>query len=142
MIKTRSKKVEAEAQVKRARETDQKKRAQGGGSTTSSSSSANDGSKEGRRAERDRRRDEHRSQTAGADPKTPELIAEIERRRRIRMEDAESAWTVQDGDLPPEGEPVGDEGDLGDYMDDDDDDNDGGDNDSEGDDDEEVLDLD
>ena len=141
MIKTRSKKVEAKAQVKRARETDQKKRAQGGGSTTSSSSSANDGSKEGRRAERDRRRDEHRSQT-GAEPKTPEQIAEIERRRRIRMEDAESAWTVQDGDLPPEGEPVGDEGDLGDYTDDDDDDNDGGDNDSEGDDDEEVLDLD
>ena len=144
MIKTRSKKVEAEAQAKRARKTDQKQRAAGGGgsTTSSSSSSANDGSKEGRRAERDRRRDEHRSQT-GAEPKTPEQIAEIERRRRIRMEDAESAWTVQDGDLPPEGEPVGDEGDLGDYMDDNDDDNDDdGDDDSDGDDDEEVLDLD
>mmetsp|Transcript_28294 Transcript_28294/g.42786 ORF Transcript_28294/g.42786 Transcript_28294/m.42786 type:complete len:101 (+) Transcript_28294:1396-1698(+) len=57
----------------------------------------NDGSKEGRRAERERRRQEHYAKTGGK-PKTPEEIAEMERQRRLRMEEAENAWTVQDGD--------------------------------------------
>lgn len=147
MVKTRSKKIEAEDKAKRERRKDQKARAEdkanGGTGSSSSSSTANDGSKEGRRAERDRRRDEHRAQTGGRE-RTPEEIAEIERQRRIRMAAAESSWTIQDGDedLPSEGEPIG-EGDD-DYMDggdDDDDDDDSGDDDGDEDDDD-VMDLD
>ena len=111
MIKTRTKKIEAEEKARRERKTKSQQQTSGG-----SSSSDNDGSKEGRRAERERRREEHREKT-GATPKTQEEIAEIERQRRIRMEDAERAWTVQDGDLPPEGEPVADDGDLDDFLD-------------------------
>jgi hypothetical protein len=111
MIKTRTKKIEAEEKARRERKAKSQQQPSGG-----SSSFANDGSNEGRRAERERRREEHREKT-GAKPKTPEEIAEIERQRRIRMEDAERAWTVQDGDLPPEGEPVADDGDLDDFLD-------------------------
>lgn len=140
MIKTRTKKVEAEEKLKRERSTQSQK---AGSSGSSAPSGVNDGTKDGRRAERERRREEHREKT-GAVPKTPEEIAEIERQRRIRMEDAEQAWTVQDGDLPPEGEPVTDEGNWND-LDDDDDDSDEGQ--SRGDqsveeNDEDVLDLD
>jgi hypothetical protein len=67
----------------------------------------NDGSRDGRRAERERRRAEHRAET-GAKERTPEEIAEMERQRRIRMQESEKAWTVQDGDLPTEGESVDD----------------------------------
>lgn len=113
MIKTRTKKIEAEEKARRERKAKSQQQTSGG---SSSSSSANDGSNEGRRAERERRREEHREKT-GTKPKTPEEIAEIERQRRIRMEDAERAWTVQDGDLPPEGEPVADDGDMEDFLD-------------------------
>mmetsp|Transcript_6498 Transcript_6498/g.10756 ORF Transcript_6498/g.10756 Transcript_6498/m.10756 type:complete len:454 (+) Transcript_6498:155-1516(+) len=150
MIKTRTKKVEKEDEAKRSRKLDQKQRAEnkanGIPESSSSSSTDNDGSKEGRRAERDRRRADHRKATGGRE-RTPEEIAEIERQRRIRMADAENAWTMQDGDLPPEGDFVGeDEEDMGDYMDDDDnDDNDSDDGDDSsdgGEDDDDVLDLD
>jgi hypothetical protein len=115
MIKTRTKKVEAEEKAKR----DRASQSENAGSSGSSSSNKgeNDGTRDGRRAEREQRRDEHREKS-GAVPKTPEEIAEMERQRRIRMEDAERAWTVQDGDLPPEGEPVSDEGGWDDLDDD------------------------
>ena len=113
MIKTRTKKVEAEEKLKRERASQSQN---AGSSGSSSAKGENDGTRDGRRAERDRRREEHREKTGSA-PKTPEEIAEIERQRRIRMEDAERAWTVQDGDLPPEGEPVSDEGDWDEMVD-------------------------
>jgi hypothetical protein len=141
MVKTRTKKIEAEDKAKRERKSDQKQRSEdkANGVPPSSSPTANDGTKEGRRAERDRRRQEHRESSGGRE-RTPEEIAEIERQRRIRMQEAENSWTIQDGDLPPEGEPVGDDSD--DYMDDGDydDDDDGDDDDGENDDD--VMDLD
>ena len=115
MIKTRTKKVEAEEKAKR----DRASQSENAGSSGSSSSNKgeNDGTRDGRRAEREQRRDELREKS-GAVPKTPEEIAEMERQRRIRMEDAERAWTVQDGDLPPEGEQVSDEGGWDDLDDD------------------------
>lgn len=138
MVKTRSKKLEAEERAKRNR----KSSSGSAGSTTSPSSSptANDGTKEGRRAERERRRKEHLKETGGRE-KTPEEIKEMERQRRLRMEAAQDAWTVQDGDddLPPEGEPM-DGGEDDDYYTEDDEDDSGDDDDDN--DDEDIMDLD
>ena len=111
MIKTRTKKLVQEEKAKRERKADQGKRqASGGSSTPGGAFHENDGSKEGRKAERDRRRAEHRANNPDAKPKTPEEIQEMERQRRIRMEEMAKAWNVEgEDDLPPEGEPFVDE---------------------------------
>jgi len=144
MVKTRTKKLDAEQRAKRERKKEQEERAQEkeDAPTASPIFAENDGSKEGRRAERDRRRREHQAKT-GAKPKTPEEIAEMERKRRLRMGEAENAWTVQDGDLPEEGEPIDDD----DYDDDntiteEDDDYDESDDEDSDDGDDDVMDLD
>ena len=141
-IKTRTKKLEKEENAKRQR---RKNREEGGGSGSSSSGSSggaftgeNDGSAEGRKAERDRRRDEHRKSNPNYKEKTPEEIKEIERQRRIRMEAEAEKWNMS-----PEDGDDGDDGGSGsgDYMDDNEDwDQDENENDSDNDDDEEDLD--
>ena len=95
-IKTRTKKLEESERTKRDRKKDQARQR----STEDRKSppvqqtfAANDGTKEGRRLERERRRAEH---NAGNDsvPKTPEEIAEMEKRRRQRMEEEAAKWNI------------------------------------------------
>ena len=140
-IKTRTKKLEQEEKAKRERKVDQQRRQQqhqqqhassGGDGTgsskrTSSSSSSssssggffsnfqNDGSAEGRRAERERRRQEHRASNPNYRERTPEEMAEIERQRRLRMEEEAAKWNMAPDDAPEEGDPVR-EDDLGDVY--------------------------
>lgn len=142
VIKTRSKKLEEQEKAKRQRREDQKRRQQegSGGSTPGGAFHTNDGSREGRRAERERRRQEH-LKDHNVKPKTPEEIAEMERRRRERMEEAAAQWNVQPDDLPPEGEPVHEPG-MGDIYEDADDEGDDSDADQGDGDDEDVIDLD
>ena len=114
VVKTRTKKLEESEKAKRQRRLDQHRRqeekAQGGGSSSSSGgSSENDGSREGRRAERERRRQEHNEKN-NVKPKTPEEIAEMERRRRARMEEEAAKWNVAPDDAPDEGDLVDDGG--------------------------------
>ncbi len=138
-IKTRTKKLEEEERAKRQRRQDQQKRQnEGDGSASGGYFSDNDGSRDGRKAERDRRRADHRASNPNFREKTPEEIAEIERKRRQRMEEEASKWNMAPEDAPPEGEPVG--GDTDYYMDDEeyDGDNAG----SAEDDDDDVMDLD
>ncbi|KAG7337160.1 hypothetical protein IV203_021671 [Nitzschia inconspicua] len=112
-IKTRSKKLEEEERQKRQRRQEQQQRRSSSNSDTggggsgyfSSSSSDNDGTADGRRAERERRRAEHRANNPNYKEKTPEEIAEIERRRRQRMEEEAQKWNVAPEDAPEEGEP-------------------------------------
>ena len=118
-IKTRTKKLEQEERAKRERKS---KRQQSGGTQKDTPGGAfrdNDGSTDGRRAERDRRRAEHRK-THKVREKTPEEIAEMERQRRLRMEEEAAKWNMAPEDLPPEGERVSDEsfGDLYEDVDD------------------------
>lgn len=54
---------------------------------------ANDGSAEGRRLEREKRRAEH-NREHNVKPKTPEEIQEMEQRRRIRMEQEAGRWSM------------------------------------------------
>jgi len=108
-IKTRTKKLEQEERAKRERKANRK---QSGGSQQDTPGGAfrdNDGSAEGRRAERERRRAEHRANN-NVKEKTPEEIAEMERQRRLRMEEEAAKWNMAPEDLPPEGDPVTDEG--------------------------------
>ena len=58
----------------------------------------NDGSREGRRAERERRRQEH-LKANNVKPKTPEEIAEMERKRRERMNEEAKAWNIEGEDV-------------------------------------------
>ena len=150
-IKTRTKKLEQEEQAKRQRRTEQQSRKSSdtgsgtGGGGYFNEQTSNDGTADGRKAERERRRAEHRANNPNYKEKTPEEIAEIERQRRARMEEEASKWNVAPDDAPDAGEPVG-----GDYMDEDDwDDNDNGSDsgstvveDGDGEDDEDVMDLD
>jgi hypothetical protein len=107
-IKLRTKKLEQEEQAKRDRK---KKSAEGASSSTSSGSRDNDGSAEGRRAERERRRAEH-NKAHKVRERTPEEIAEMERQRRIRMEEEAAKWNIAPDDMPDAGEPIeGDEND-------------------------------
>lgn len=105
-IKTRTKKLEKSENEKRQR---RKNRASGGSSSSSSSDSGafqsgeNDGSAAGRRAERERRRAEHRAKNPNYREKTPEEIKEIERKRRIRMEEEASKWNIAPEDADPDG---------------------------------------
>lgn len=115
MVKTRTKKLVAEEKAKRERKSDQSKRqASGGSSTPGGAFTENDGSREGRKAERERRRAEHHANNPDFKPKTPEEIQEMERKRRERMEKMAEEWTIDGEDLPPEGDPYDDE-DLEDF---------------------------
>lgn len=99
-IKTRTKKLEQEERAKRERKAN---RGSDDEDTPAGSFRDNDGSAEGRRAERERRRAEHRKKNMVRE-KTPEEIAEMERQRRIRMEEEAAKWNMAPEDLPPEGE--------------------------------------
>ncbi len=124
VIKTRTKKLVQEEQNKRARKLEQLRRQTEGRSNTERSSGggafeANDGSRDGRRAERERRRAEHMAEH-NVREKTPEEIAEMERQRRIRMDEEAARWNIASEDAPEEGEPIVDEFNLDDIMGDDD----------------------
>eukprot|EP00977_Amphora_coffeiformis_P001335 scaffold278_cov195-Amphora_coffeaeformis.AAC.20 len=114
-IKTRTKKLEESERAKRQRKAEQKKRQAESSSSSSSSSSSGgagggsgdgDDMKEERRRERERRRAEHNA-AHNVKPKTPEEIAEMERKRRERMEQEAAKWNVAPDDAPP---PEGDAG--------------------------------
>ena len=96
VIKTRTKKLEESERAKRKRKVDQSQRSQESKPSTGRSSGSiptsqeNDGSRDGRRAERERRRAEHYASQG----KTPEEIAEMERERR-QKEDEASAWNIE-----------------------------------------------
>ena len=92
-VKIRSKKIEEQDTQKRQRA---KKRADG--YKEQDEVSANDGSKEGRRLEREKRREEHRKSNPNYREKTPEEIAEIERQRRQRMQEEAEKWNIRDAD--------------------------------------------
>ena len=100
-VKIRSKKLEEQDAQKRQRA---KKKAEGYKDTQEAS--VNDGSKDGRRMEREKRRDEHRKSNPNYREKTPEEIAEIERQRRTRMLEEAEKWNIRDADILPEGETV------------------------------------
>ena len=139
-IKTRTKKLEKSENEKRQR---RKNRGSGGSSSSSSSSTPhtgeNDGSREGRRAERERRRAEHRKNNPNYREKTPEEIKEMERQRRIRMEEEAKKWNIAPEDADPDGgEGAGEEYIMDDYDEDEEQDLD----DDEEEDDEDVMDLD
>mmetsp|Transcript_16272 Transcript_16272/g.40814 ORF Transcript_16272/g.40814 Transcript_16272/m.40814 type:complete len:452 (-) Transcript_16272:73-1428(-) len=113
-IKTRTKKLEKSENEKRQR---RKNRDSGGSSSSSSGgdsgafhSGENDGSAAGRKAERERRRAEHRAKNPNYKEKTPEEIKEMERQRRIRMEEEAAKWNIAPEDADPEsGEGAGEE---------------------------------
>lgn len=135
-IKTRTKKLEESERQKRDRKKDQaRKKAQEDQKPPQQTFAANDGTKEGRRLERERRRAEHNAEN-NVKPKTPEEIAEMERMRRQRMQEEAEKWNIGAEDSSEERETIdeewaddGDE-DAGEYTDGDDED------------DEDVLDLD
>ena len=135
-IKTRTKKLEESERQKRDRKKDQARKKAQEDQKPPQTFSANDGSKEGRRLERERRRAEHNAKN-NVKPKTPEEIAELERKRRQRMEEEAAKWNIGAEDAPEEGEPAEEEWmedgeeDSGEYVDED-----------EEEDDEDVLDLD
>jgi hypothetical protein len=124
-IKTRTKKLESEEQAKRARKLDQQRRQQDGGSSSQQSTSgggghfsgSNDGSAEGRRLEREQRREAHRKNNPDYKEKTPEELKEMERQRRIRMEEEASKWNIAPEDAPEEGEYMENDGDDEEQLD-------------------------
>lgn len=139
VVKTRTKKLEDQEHAKRERKSSQKQRGQQDSSSTGSAPFDNDGSRDGRRAERERRRQEHREQNNVRD-KTPEEIAEMERRRRERMAEEADKWNMAPEDAPEEGEPLHETFDAFEDLDE------GGyvteEADEDGEDDEDVIDLD
>mmetsp|Transcript_10663 Transcript_10663/g.19281 ORF Transcript_10663/g.19281 Transcript_10663/m.19281 type:complete len:439 (+) Transcript_10663:131-1447(+) len=107
-IKTRTKKLEESERQKRDRKKDQaRKKASDDVKPPQQTFAANDGSKEGRRLERDRRRAEHNKDN-NVKPKTPEEIAEIEKKRRQRMEEESAKWNIGAEDAE-EGESIEEE---------------------------------
>ena len=106
-IKLRTKKLEQEEQAKRERKN---KSSDSSASSSGGGSRDNDGSAEGRRAERERRRAEH-NKAHKVRERTPEEIAEMERQRRIRMEEEAAKWNIAPDDMPDAGDPI-DGGDL------------------------------
>lgn len=109
VIKTRTKKLEEEERAKRQRK--EQRASQESSSQGTSSFQTNDGSAQGRKAERERRRAEHYKEH-NVREKTPEEIQEMERKRRIRMEEEAARWNMAPEDAPEEGEPIQEE-----YMD-------------------------
>jgi hypothetical protein len=116
-IKTRTKKLEESERLKRDRKKDQERqRTQDDKKPPPQQTfSANDGTKEGRRLERERRRAEHNAENNNV-PKTPEEIAEMEKRRRQRMEEEAAKWNIGSDESSEEGGESIDEGDT-DYSD-------------------------
>ncbi len=103
-VKTRTKKLEESERLKRDRKRDQERqRAQDDKRPPPQQQtfSANDGTKEGRRLERERRRAEHNAENNNV-PKTPEEIAEMEKRRRQRMEEEAAKWNIGSDESPEE----------------------------------------
>jgi hypothetical protein len=100
-VKIRSKKLEEQDNQRRQRA----KRRENGSNDSQGKhdASANDGSKEGRRLEREKRREEHRKSNPNYRQRTPEEIAEIERQRRKRMQEEAEKWNILDADAPVEG---------------------------------------
>lgn len=98
-VKSRTKKLEESERLKRDRKKDQaRKREQGDRKPPLQQTfSANDGTKEGRRLERERRRIEHAAENE-IKPKTPEELAEMEKRRRERMEEEAKKWNIGEDD--------------------------------------------
>mmetsp|Transcript_27193 Transcript_27193/g.56639 ORF Transcript_27193/g.56639 Transcript_27193/m.56639 type:complete len:439 (-) Transcript_27193:323-1639(-) len=136
-VKTRTRKLEESERQKRDRKKDQaRKKAKNDATPPQQTFSANDGSKEGRKLERDRRRAEH-NKANNVKPKTPEELAEIEKRRRQRMEEEAAKWNIE-GEDEEEGGST-EEGWM-DSGDEEEGDSDSDDDDEE--DDEDVLDLD
>mmetsp|Transcript_5272 Transcript_5272/g.11969 ORF Transcript_5272/g.11969 Transcript_5272/m.11969 type:complete len:440 (+) Transcript_5272:117-1436(+) len=137
-IKTRTKKLEESERLKRDRKKDQaRQKTKNDQKPPQQTFSANDGSKEGRKLERDRRRAEHNKDN-NVKPKTPEEIAEIEKKRRERMEKESEKWNIGAEDDSEEGESIEEE-----WVDDEDEDgNDYVDDDEEEEGDDDVLDLD
>jgi hypothetical protein len=109
VIKTRTKKLEEEERAKRHRK--EQRASQESSSQGTSNFQTNDGSAQGRKAERERRRAEHYKEH-NVREKTPEEIQEMERKRRIRMEEEAARWNMAPEDAPEEGEPIQEE-----YMD-------------------------
>jgi hypothetical protein len=112
VIKTRTKKLEDQERAKRERKLDQQKRQQEQQQQKQrqqSAFTANDGSREGRRTEREKRRAEHHKEH-NVREKTPEEIAEIERKRRIRMAEEAARWNMAPEDSPDEGDHILDGG--------------------------------
>ena len=107
-VKTRTKKLEEAERKKRQRTQQQRQKKKESQNTNTAGGgggqfSANDGSKDGRRAERERRRQEHRKNNPNYKEKTPEELAEMERKRRQRMAEEAEKWNVAPEDAPPEG---------------------------------------
>jgi len=100
----------------------------------------NDGSKEGRKAERDRRREELLKSNPNYKELTPEQKTEIERKRRERMAEEEAKWNIAPEDAPEEGDV--EEGDGGYELGDEEDGGDDEDLDEDLDEGEDVMDLD
>lgn len=113
-VKTRTKKLEEQERQKRQRahQRTQNKKSQEQQESSSSSGAFSDGSKEARKAERDKRRAEHMEEN-NVKPLTPEQLAERERQRRLRMEEEAAKWNIMPEDAPEEGEPVTEEYDIG-----------------------------
>ena len=110
VVKTRTKKLVQEEKGKRQRQKENKDRKGSGGSTFPGGPfQANDGSRDGRKAERERRREEHRRQNPDYRPKTPEELKEQERQRRIRMEEMAKEWNIDGEESIPEGDPLTDQ---------------------------------
>ena len=103
-IKTRTKKLEESERLKRDRKKDQarQKSTEDKRPPPVQTFAANDGTKEGRRLERERRRAEHNAENDNV-PKTPEEIAEMEKRRRQRMEEEAAKWNIGVDDSSEEG---------------------------------------
>lgn len=107
VIKTRTKKLEEEERAKRQRK--EERTAPDESTTTSTPGgqfTANDGTREGRKAERERRRQEHYKEQ-NVKPKTPEEIKEMERKRRIRMEEEAERWNMAPDDANIHGDSGG-----------------------------------
>jgi len=118
-VKPRTKKFEEAERKKRERLTRQKEdkqQKQQPLKTPGGMFTENDGSKEGRKAERDRRREEHNKNNPDYKEKTPEEIAAIERERRKRMEEESSKWNIGEADAPPVGDPLSEDLDDSEYV--------------------------
>ncbi len=104
-IKTRTKKLEESERTKRDRMKDQARQRSAEDKKlppVQQTFAANNGTKEGRRLERERRRAEHNAENDNL-PKTPEEIAKMEKRRRQRMEEEAAKWNIGVDDSSEEG---------------------------------------
>jgi len=111
VVKTRTKKAEEQERQKRQR-TQQRAQDKNAQNQQSTGNRFQEGSKEARKAERDKRRADHHKEN-DVKPLTPEQIAERERQRRLRMEEEAAKWNMMPDDAPEEGDPVEEEYDIG-----------------------------